>query len=89
MRFSQLLVEQPWIKEIDINPLLASSERLLALDARVVVHGPEVTADELPEPAIRPYPVRLVSTWTMKDGKDVVIRPIRREDETLMMPFHE
>jgi acetyltransferase len=89
VRFSQLLVEQPWIKEIDINPLLASSERLLALDARVVVYGPEVKAEELPEPAIRPYPVKLVSTWKMKDGKDVVIRPIRPEDEPLMIPFHE
>ena len=38
-----------WIKEIDINPLLASPERLLALDARVVVHGPEMTEDELPD----------------------------------------
>ncbi len=56
VRFSQLVVEQPWIKEIDINPLLASPERLLALDARVVVHGPEMTEDELPKPAIRPYP---------------------------------
>jgi acetyltransferase len=89
VRFSQLLVEQPWIKEIDINPLLASPERLLALDARVVVHGPEITADLLPEPAIRPYPVKLVSTWTMKDGNEVVIRPIRPEDEPLMIKFHE
>jgi len=89
VRFSQLLVEQPWIKEIDINPLLASSDRLLALDARVVVHGPEVTVDELPEPAIHPYPVKLVSTWKMKDGNEVVIRPIRPEDEPLMIPFHE
>ena len=40
VRFSQLVVEQPWIKEIDINPLLASPERLVALDARVLVHGP-------------------------------------------------
>jgi acetyltransferase len=39
VRFSQLVVEQKWIKEIDINPLLASPERLLALDARVVIHG--------------------------------------------------
>jgi acetyltransferase len=89
VRFSQLLVEQPWIKEIDINPLLASAERLLALDARVVVHGPEVTADELPEPAIHPYPVKLVSTWKMKGGSEVVIRPIRPEDEPLMISFHE
>lgn len=89
VRFSQLVVEQPWIKEIDINPLLASPERLLALDARVVVHGPEVTEDSLPEPAIRPYPMQLVSRWTAKDGRDVVIRPIRPEDEPLMIRFHE
>ena len=40
VRFSQLVVEQPWIKEIDINPLLASPDGLVALDARVVLHGP-------------------------------------------------
>jgi acetyltransferase len=89
VRFSQLVVEQRWIKEIDINPLLASSDRLLALDARVVLHGPEVAADQLPESAIRPYPVRLVTTWKMKDGNEVVIRPIRPEDEPLMILFHE
>ena len=48
MRFSQLVVEQPWIKEIDINPLLASPERIVALDARVVVHGLDMTEDKLP-----------------------------------------
>jgi len=89
VRFSQLIVEQRWIKEIDINPLLASSDRLVALDARVVVHGPELTEEELPESAIRPYPVKLVSKWTMKDGNDVVIRPIRPEDEPLLITFHE
>ncbi len=89
VRFSQLIVEQRRIKEIDINPLLASAENLIALDARVVVHGPEVPDDELPESAIRPYPVGLVSTWTMKDGNDVVIRPIRPEDEPLLITFHE
>src|SRR5208282_6551409 len=64
VRFSQLVVEQPWIKEIDINPLLASPERLLALDARVVVHGPEMTEDKLPETAIRPYPIQYVGSMT-------------------------
>ncbi len=89
VRFSQLVVEQPWISEIDINPLLASPDRLLALDARVVVHGPEMTEDELPTPAIRPYPIHLVSEWKMKDGKPVTIRPIRPEDEPAMIKFHE
>jgi acetyltransferase len=88
VRFSQLVVEQPWIKEIDINPLLATPDRLVALDARIVVHGPEVTKEQLPKLAIRPYPSRYVSMWTMKDGSDVIIRPIRPEDEPAMVKFH-
>lgn len=89
VRFSQLVVEQRWIKEIDINPLLASPERIIALDARVVVHEPGVTAEQLPKLAIRPYPTRYVSEWTMKDGQKVTIRPIRPEDEPLMVKFHQ
>ena len=56
VRFSQLVVEQPRIKEIDINPLLAAPERLIALDARVVLHGAEVDADQLPRPPSAPIP---------------------------------
>jgi acetyltransferase len=89
VRFSHLVVEQRWIKEIDINPLLASSERLVSLDARVVLHGPEVTEDQLPKLAIRPYPHQYTWSWTMKDGGEVVLRPIRPEDEPLMVKFHE
>ena len=89
VRFSQLVLEQRWIAEIDINPLLASPERLLALDARIVLHGPTVTLDQLPKPAIRPYPLQYVWSWTMKDGNPVSIRPIRPEDEPLMVKFHE
>ncbi|HZP22669.1 MAG TPA: bifunctional acetate--CoA ligase family protein/GNAT family N-acetyltransferase, partial [Terriglobales bacterium] len=89
VRFSQLVVEQPWISEIDINPLLASPDRLLALDARVVVHGPAMSEDKLPAPAIRPYPIHLISEWKMKDGNTVIIRAIRPEDEPAMIKFHE
>src|SRR5215211_5577219 len=86
VRFSQLVVEQPWIGELDINPLLASPERLIALDARVVLHDPEV--EELPRPAIRPYPRQYVWTEEIRDGTPVFIRPIRPEDEPLMVEFH-
>jgi acetyltransferase len=89
VRFSSLVAEQRWIKEIDINPLLASSDGLIALDARVVVHGPEVARDDIPKTAIRAYPSRYVAPWTMKDGGNVTIRPIRPEDEPLMVRFHE
>jgi len=89
VRFSQLVVEQKWIAEIDINPLLVSADRLIALDARVVVYGPEVAADKLPATAIRPYPVQYVTPWKLNDGTPITIRPIRPEDETLMIRFHE
>jgi len=89
VRFSALVVEQRWIQEIDINPLLASPDGLLALDARIVVHGPEAREEELPTTAIRPYPTRYVAPWTMKDGTEVTIRPIRPEDEPAMVHFHE
>lgn len=88
VRFSQLVVEQPWISEIDINPLLASSERLLALDARVVLHDPVTPVGQLPRPAIRPYPIQYVWPFTLKDGAQITIRPIRPEDEPLMVTFH-
>ncbi len=89
VRFSELVADQLWIKEIDINPLLASPERLLALDARVVLHDREVPEDQLPRPAIRPYPTQYVGEWKMKDGTPVTIRPIRPEDEPAIIKFHE
>jgi acetyltransferase len=89
VRFGQLVVDHPRVKEIDVNPLLASPSRLLALDARVVLHGPEVPDADLPRPAIRPYPARYASAWRLKDGTPVTLRPIRPEDEQLMVKFHE
>jgi acetyltransferase len=89
VRFSQLVVEQPWIKEIDINPLLASPERLLALDARVVIYGPEMTEDMLPKTAIRAYPNQYVGKYKLEDGDEFVIRPIRPEDEPAVVKFHQ
>jgi acetyltransferase len=88
VRFSHLVVEQRWIKEIDINPLLAGPERIIALDARVIVHGPEVRACDLPRPAIRPYPTQYITPWKAEDGTQMILRPIRPEDEPLLVKFH-
>ncbi|MBD2437818.1 bifunctional acetate--CoA ligase family protein/GNAT family N-acetyltransferase [Nostoc sp. FACHB-110] len=98
--FSQLVVEQRWIKEIDINPLLASPvaanihtssplPTLIALDGRIVLHPPDITEEQLPKLAIRPYPTQYIEKWTMKNGMQITIRPIRPEDEPLMVQFHE
>jgi acetyltransferase len=89
VKLSQLVAEQRWIKELDINPLLASPDQLLALDARVVVHGLDVTEDQLPKLAVRPYPIQYVKPWLAKDKQLVTIRPIRPEDEPALVKFHE
>jgi acetyltransferase len=89
VKFSQLVVEQRWIKEIDINPLLASPEQLIALDARVVLHDANVSEEQLPRPAIRPYPVQYVRAGYMKNGEEVTFRPIRPEDEPLLIKLHK
>jgi acetyltransferase len=89
VRLSYLVAEQPRVKEIDINPLLASPQGLIALDARVVLHHPEISERELPTLAIRPYPLQYVLPWTLSDGTPVTLRPIRPEDEPLMVKFHQ
>jgi len=89
VRFSQLVAEQPWISEMDINPLFVSSERIFALDARVVLHDPKKSVEQLPRTAIRPYPLQYVTRSKLKNKTVVTIRPIRPEDEPLMVKFHE
>jgi len=89
VRFSCLVVEQRRIKELDINPLLVSPSGILALDARIVVYPREVADQDLPSSAIRPYPAQYVSPWKTKEGLELLIRPIRPEDEPMMVKFHE
>jgi acetyltransferase len=88
VHFSQLVAEQRWIKEIDINPLLVSSERLMALDARIVVHDKDVREEEIPKLAIRPYPGEYTYTWQVRGGPVLTLRPIRPEDEPAIADFH-
>jgi acetyltransferase len=88
VQFSLLVAEQRWIKEIDVNPLVVSADQMLALDARIVLHEPDKLEKDLPRLAIRPYPQHYISTWTLKDGTPLRIRPIRPEDEPLMVKFH-
>ncbi|MGQ9771397.1 MAG: acetate--CoA ligase alpha subunit [Thermogutta sp.] len=88
MRFSYLVADYPEIKELDVNPLLATQEDVIALDARVVVdrdilgHGVRPYAHL----AIRPYPEEFVTERKLKDGTPVILRPIKPEDEPM---WHE
>jgi acetyltransferase len=87
VRFSELVVENPRIADIEINPLLAGPESIVALDARVILHPASVKDAQLPRPAIRPYPNQYVSTWQSEDDT-FTLRPIRPDDESLMVDFH-
>jgi acetyltransferase len=89
VRFSQLVLDQPLIKEIEINPLHVSDEQIIALDARIILHSPETDLAVLIEPAIRPYPSQYVRPWELHDRTQVTIRPIRPEDEPMLVKFHE
>jgi acetyltransferase len=89
VRFSQMLLAQPWIKEVDMNPVLVGPDGAVALDARVILHDPNTDESRLPKPAIRAYPGEYATAWQLNDGTPVTIRPIRGEDEPLIARFHE
>jgi len=89
VRLSQLVIEHPSIKDLQIDPLVLSPAGALALDARITLHGPEVEEHDLPRSPFRPYPLQYVSNWTTKPGETITIRPIRAEDEPLMVAFHK
>ncbi|MBI3862867.1 MAG: bifunctional acetate--CoA ligase family protein/GNAT family N-acetyltransferase [Planctomycetia bacterium] len=87
MRVSYLIAEHPEIKELDINPLLATHTGAVALDARVVFERPHERRAVRPfsHLAIRPYPEEYVQRVTLSDGIEITLRPIRPEDEPLWL----
>jgi acetyltransferase len=89
VRFSLLISENPWIKECDVNPLLASADEIIALDARVLLHDLDTPEKDLPKLAIRPYPTQYILHTRLKNGEDYTIRPIRPEDEPALVAFHK
>jgi acetyltransferase len=85
VRFSQLLCDFPELAEVDLNPVLASPKRVIALDGRILLRAKD---EAPPKPAIHPYPNQYVSPFTMRDGTNITVRPIRAEDETLIIGLH-
>ncbi|TAN49326.1 MAG: GNAT family N-acetyltransferase [Methylococcaceae bacterium] len=87
LRVSEMVCELPWLKEMDINPLIVDENGALAVDARVVVDYAPTAAAPYEHMAIHPYPAHLTSQWQLPDGTDIIIRPIRPEDAELEQEF--
>ncbi len=80
INFSQMIIDHPEIQEVDINPLIASGEDLLAIDARIVI---DKHPKNKPHLIIGTYPSKYVKKIKLKDGTEVLLRPIKPEDEFL------
>ena len=84
---STIACELPWIREMDINPIIADEHGVVAVDARIVVGYPQPSSDPYNHLAIHPYPAHLVKRVQLNDGTDTVIRPIRPEDAEIEAKF--
>jgi acetyltransferase len=89
--FSQLLIDFPQIKEIDINPLLINEKEAFILDARITVDKERVFRKFEPHEhmVISPYPKKYEILWTLKNGREVLLRPIKPEDEPLWLEMFQ
>ena len=81
VKLSQMAADLPEIHELDINPLLADQNGVLALDARVGIRPPEMRFAGQTRFAVRPYPTEWERQLQLKDGWKVCVRPMRPDDE--------
>ena len=91
LMFSQLLVDFPQIKEIDINPMLISEKEASILDARIVIDKNAVCKKFEPHEhmVISPYPKKYELLWLLKNGQEVLLRPIKPEDEPMWLEWFQ
>ncbi|MEM3051859.1 MAG: GNAT family N-acetyltransferase, partial [Candidatus Bathyarchaeia archaeon] len=89
--FSQLLIDFPQIKEIDLNPLLINEKEALILDARMAIDKEAVFKKFEPHEhlIISPYPKKYETLWTLRNGQEVLLRPIKPEDEPLWLEMFQ
>jgi acetyltransferase len=89
--FSQMLVDFPQLKEVDINPLFINENEAFALDARIVIDKERVFTKFEPHEhlVISPYPKKYETLWKLRDGRTVLLRPIKPEDEPLWLEMFQ
>ncbi|WP_265945709.1 bifunctional acetyl coenzyme A synthetase (ADP forming), alpha domain/GNAT family N-acetyltransferase [Dechloromonas sp. A34] len=84
---SELVCELPWVRELEINPLIVDENGAIAADARIVIdHAHSAEHGDFGHLAICPYPSHLLQEWQI-DGTSVFVRPVRPEDAPLEQAF--
>ncbi len=91
VRFSQMLVDFPQLKEVDINPLFINEKEAFAFDARIVIDPKKVFKKFEPHEhlVVTPYPTKYEILWRLRDGRTVILRPIKPEDEPLWLEMFQ
>ena len=90
MKLAQMSADLPEIRELDINPLLADADGVVAMDARVAVAPVEGRRGLVnPRFAVAPYPKHWERWLTGRDGRRVFVRPVRPEDEAMYRTFFQ
>jgi len=79
VQVSQMIVELPEIAALEINPLLVDDQGVFAVDAQIMIAAPSEALER--RLAIRPYPKDLEEEFVLPNGRTVMLRPIRPEDE--------
>jgi acetyltransferase len=89
IKLAQLAADIPEVREVDINPLLADQNGVLALDVRVVVAplAAKFKGPGHPRLAVRPYPSEWERRMVIGDDWPVLVRPVRPEDEGMFADF--
>jgi len=80
INFSQMIIDHPEFKEVDINPLIAYDDSLIAADARIAI---DKKPKDNPHLIISSYPSKYIKKVKLKDKTEVTLRPIKPEDEFL------
>ncbi len=87
LNISEMVCELPWLRELDLNPLIVDENGAIAADARITIDHSSNKGDRYAHMAIHPYPSHLALEWDQPDGRTVTIRPIRPEDAELEQSF--
>ena len=89
LRVSEMACELPWLREMDINPIIIGTDGIVAVDARVVIAPLEPVRDRYAHMAVYPYPTHLTRQYLLDEGVALTLRAIRPEDAVMERAFVE